>query len=159
MRVFVMTIDQSNAGESKLIKPQLAFYVNLHRAVIGPSGTLTGRWRPDIDLRRMLTGTGIHIDKMPSNFFVKGFKSYAKRGDDVHFHRPPWRNEKKKKKKLTNAKMKCEDWKKNWWVSFRQQMVGHVIEVFGTSLIGFTEVLLTIFLVLYISTDRLKLTV
>ena len=35
---------------------QLAFYVNLHRAVIGPSGTLTGRWRPDIDLRRMLTG-------------------------------------------------------------------------------------------------------
>ena len=36
---------------------QLAFYVNLHRAVIGPSATLTGRWRPDIDLRRMLTGT------------------------------------------------------------------------------------------------------
>ena len=35
---------------------QLAFYVNLHRAVIGPSATLTGRWRPDIDLRRMLTG-------------------------------------------------------------------------------------------------------
>ena len=34
---------------------QLAFYVNLHRAVIGPSATLTGRWRPDIDLRRMLT--------------------------------------------------------------------------------------------------------
>ena len=33
----------------------LAFYVNLHRAVIGPSATLTGRWRPDIDLRRMLT--------------------------------------------------------------------------------------------------------
>ena len=37
-------------------KTQLAFYVNLHRAVIGPSATLTGRWRPDIDLRRMLTG-------------------------------------------------------------------------------------------------------
>ena len=37
--------------------PQLAFYVNLHRAVIDPSATLTGRWRPDIDLRRMLTGT------------------------------------------------------------------------------------------------------
>ena len=37
-------------------EPQLAFYVNLHRAVIGPSATLTGRWRPDIDLRRMLTG-------------------------------------------------------------------------------------------------------
>ena len=36
--------------------PQLAFYVNLHRAVIGPSATLTGLWRPDIDLRRMLTG-------------------------------------------------------------------------------------------------------
>ena len=35
---------------------QLAFSVNLHRAVIGPSATLTGRWRPDIDLRRMLTG-------------------------------------------------------------------------------------------------------
>ena len=35
---------------------QLAFYVNLHRAVIGPSATLTGRWQPDIDLRRMLTG-------------------------------------------------------------------------------------------------------
>ena len=34
---------------------QLAFYVNLHRAVIGPSATLAGRWRPDIDLRRMLT--------------------------------------------------------------------------------------------------------
>ena len=44
-----------------LLKPgssstQLAFYVNLYRAVIGPSATLTGRWRPDIDLRRMLTG-------------------------------------------------------------------------------------------------------
>ena len=35
---------------------QLAFYVNLHRAVVGPSATLTGRWWPDIDLRRMLTG-------------------------------------------------------------------------------------------------------
>ena len=35
---------------------QLAFYVNLHRVVIGPSATLTGRWRPDIDLHRMLTG-------------------------------------------------------------------------------------------------------
>ena len=38
------------------IHTQLAFYVNLHRAVIGPTATLTGRWRPDIDLRRMLTG-------------------------------------------------------------------------------------------------------
>ena len=35
---------------------QLAFYVNLHRAVTGPSATLTGRWPPDIDLCRMLTG-------------------------------------------------------------------------------------------------------
>ena len=38
------------------VSSQLAFFVNLHRAVIGPSATLTGRWRPDIDLRRMLTG-------------------------------------------------------------------------------------------------------
>ena len=36
------------------IGPQSAFYINLHRAVIGPSATLTGRWRPDVDLRRML---------------------------------------------------------------------------------------------------------
>ena len=35
---------------------QLAFYVNPHWAVIGPSATLTGRLRPDIDLCRMLTG-------------------------------------------------------------------------------------------------------
>ena len=35
---------------------QSAFYVNLYRAVIGPSATLTGRWRPDVDLRRMLAG-------------------------------------------------------------------------------------------------------
>ena len=41
---------------AKLRPTQLAFYVNIHRAVIGPSATLTGRWRPDIDLRRMLTG-------------------------------------------------------------------------------------------------------
>ena len=40
----------------KLIASQQAFYVNLHRAVIGMSATLTGRSRPDIDLRRMLTG-------------------------------------------------------------------------------------------------------
>ena len=40
---------------------QLAFYVNLHRAVIGPSATLTGRWRPDIDLRRMLTGYDLEL--------------------------------------------------------------------------------------------------
>ena len=41
---------------------QLAFYVNLHRAVIGPSATLTGRWRSDIDLRRMLTGMAADSD-------------------------------------------------------------------------------------------------
>ena len=55
----------TNQGKTKELSPsipkevittQLAFYVNLHRAVIGPSATLTGRWRPDIDLRRMLTG-------------------------------------------------------------------------------------------------------
>ena len=41
---------------SIFVSSQLAFYANLHRAVIGPSATLTGRWRPDKDLRRMLTG-------------------------------------------------------------------------------------------------------
>ena len=30
-------------GATKLCSTQLAFYVNLHRAVIGPSATLTGR--------------------------------------------------------------------------------------------------------------------
>ena len=44
------------ALQSSIVTTQLAFYVNLHRAVIGQSATLTGRWRPDIDLRRMLTG-------------------------------------------------------------------------------------------------------
>ena len=44
------------------ITSQLAFYVNLHRAVIGPSVTLTGRWRPDIDLRRMLTGLFLVVE-------------------------------------------------------------------------------------------------
>ena len=42
--------------QGSMVQTQVAFYVNLHRAVIGPSATLTGRWRPDIDLRRMLTG-------------------------------------------------------------------------------------------------------
>ena len=46
-----------NRNSKKAIIPQLAFFVNLHRAVIGPSATLTGRCRPDIDLRRMLTGS------------------------------------------------------------------------------------------------------
>ena len=45
-----------NQGLQFIGLSQLAFYVNLHRAVIGPSATLTGRWRSDIDLRRMLTG-------------------------------------------------------------------------------------------------------
>ena len=48
---------------------QLAFYVNLHRAVIGPSATLTGRWRPDIDLRRMLTGW-MHTKSVEPNQIV-----------------------------------------------------------------------------------------
>ena len=53
-----LTLDMDSADGKSLIwrVTQLAFYVNLHRAVIGPSATLTGRWRPDIDLRRMLTG-------------------------------------------------------------------------------------------------------
>ena len=54
------------------IYTQLAFCVNLHRAVIGPSATLTGRWRPDIDLRRMLTGYFVAEDwsqsTKPSDF-------------------------------------------------------------------------------------------
>ena len=45
------------------VTSQLAFYVNLHRAVIGPSATLTGRWRPDIDLRRILTGIRLLYSK------------------------------------------------------------------------------------------------
>ena len=57
---------------------QLAFYVNLHRAVIGPSATLTGRWRPDIDLRGMLTGLTaegedwdpVKLAKAPSNLLL-----------------------------------------------------------------------------------------
>ena len=54
---------------------QLAFYVNLHRAVIGPSATLTGRWRPDIDLRRMLTG--MHIHKVTSGHFLSIYAFYS----------------------------------------------------------------------------------
>ena len=45
-----------NSNVNYLLITQLAFYANLHRTVISPSATLTGRWRPDIDLRRMLTG-------------------------------------------------------------------------------------------------------
>ena len=48
-------------GQRQTDCSQLAFYVNLHRAVIGPSATLTGRWRPDIDLRRMLTGLSVEL--------------------------------------------------------------------------------------------------
>ena len=57
------------------VRTQLAFYVNLHRAVIGPSATLTGRWRPDIDLCRMLTGKVL--------FWHGG--SYALLFVDVHY--------------------------------------------------------------------------
>ena len=62
---FVKTVEKELPSISVLVSlsmkkiitiSQLAFYVNLHRAVIGPSATLTGRWRPAIDLRRMLTG-------------------------------------------------------------------------------------------------------
>ena len=50
---------------------QLAFYVNLHRAVIGPSATLTARWRPDIYLRRMLTGTRLKFLFPPPNCVIR----------------------------------------------------------------------------------------
>ena len=50
--------------DSSGITAQLAFYVNLHRAVIGPSATLTGRWRPDIDLCRMLTGSHFALNNI-----------------------------------------------------------------------------------------------
>ena len=39
-----------NIGMSKVSATQLAFFINLQRAVIGPSATLTGRYRPAIDL-------------------------------------------------------------------------------------------------------------
>ena len=66
-RFIAMLLYGANDNERKFYKghiamcvdkghTQLAFYVNLHRSVIGPSATLTGRHRPDIDLRRMLTG-------------------------------------------------------------------------------------------------------
>ena len=37
------TVNKSNALTNPVEDTQLAFYVNLHRAVIGPSATLTGR--------------------------------------------------------------------------------------------------------------------
>ena len=49
---------------------QLTFYVNLHRAVIGPSATLTGRWRPDIELRRMLTGLKAAADELARSLAI-----------------------------------------------------------------------------------------
>ena len=52
---------------------QLAFYVIRHRAVIGQSATLMGRWRPDIDLRRMLTGL---LNFLPSMQFSFSFSSF-----------------------------------------------------------------------------------
>ena len=66
---------QRRFGITATSLPQLAFYVNLHRAVIGPSATLTGRWRPDIDLRRMLTGTlrrrrGNVVWKLNSSYYL-----------------------------------------------------------------------------------------
>ena len=57
-----------------VLASQLAFYVNLHRAVIGPSATLTGRWRPDIDLRRMLTGLVLRMDPRLAKVLYCSFK-------------------------------------------------------------------------------------
>ena len=45
---------------------QLAFYINLQRAVIGPLATPTGRERPAIDLCSMLTGkwySGLYVPR------------------------------------------------------------------------------------------------
>ena len=65
---------------------QLAFYVNLHRAVIGPSATLTGRWRPDIDLRRMLTGLpkmshlwwNLNISRVSNPYQAREYQTHLK---------------------------------------------------------------------------------
>ena len=65
---------------------QLAFYVNLHRAVIGPSATLTGRWRPDIDLRRMLTGFNIEDYLCLFLTLSIAFEPHIS-GDQFHFYR------------------------------------------------------------------------
>ena len=62
--VFTQSFHTSWQGASS----QSAFYVNLYRAVIGPSATLTGRWRPDVDLRRMLAGLHVFLWKNGENF-------------------------------------------------------------------------------------------
>ena len=69
------------SGQSDQVLPQLAFYVNLHRAVIGPSATLTGRWRPDIDLRRMLTGSLSANTCMSGWYFARAWDEF----EAVHF--------------------------------------------------------------------------
>ena len=51
------------SGVSQLVRSQLAFFINLQRAVIGPSATLTSRLRPAIDLCRMRTGFAAEIRK------------------------------------------------------------------------------------------------
>ena len=56
---------------------QLAFYVNLHRAVIGPSATLTGRWRPDVDLRRMLTGLNVYMRVVDEAYLAKAITLHS----------------------------------------------------------------------------------
>ena len=43
-------------SEKVTLEAQLAFFINVQRAVIGPSATLMGRPRLAIDLCRMLTG-------------------------------------------------------------------------------------------------------
>ena len=69
---------------------QLAVYVNLHRAVIGPSATLTGRWRTDIDLRRMLTGNyDIVVDAHdPKSIYRDNplTKDHMKFGERKHYY-------------------------------------------------------------------------
>ena len=69
-----------------LTQTQLAFYVNLHRAVIGPSATLTGRWRPDIDLRRMLSGD--MVDNFASYLNCMNCMTVLRNFDRVTFSPP-----------------------------------------------------------------------
>ena len=62
--ILICTVWKKNlnwsVGMKSRILAQSAFYVNIYRAVIGPSATLTGRWRPDTDLRRMLAGSWVY---------------------------------------------------------------------------------------------------
>ena len=71
---------------------QLAFYVNLHRTVIGPSATLTGRWRPDIDLRRMLTGFMYDSATNGHSLFKGGLQHMPSRSPWVALKRMPIRS-------------------------------------------------------------------